>query len=79
MDAEEAGRIEALISRLGSRDYQEREDATAKLRELRESIVPFLEKAARNKDLEISTRARMILKDAYPPWLKPAPTGPAFP
>ena len=76
---EEAKRIEALINRLGSRDYQEREDATTKLREIAPDIVPFLEKAARDKDLEISTRARMILKNAYPPWLNPAPNGPAFP
>ncbi len=79
IDAEQAKKVEELIRQLGSPEYRKREEATEALRKLAETVVPLLEKAAENVDMEIATRARMLLKSAYPPWLKPAPTKPAAP
>ena len=72
-------RIEELVRQLGSPEYEQRERASADLHELGGKAVPFLEKAIQDNDLEIATRARMLLRDAYPPWLKPAAGKPDAP
>jgi len=55
--------IAALIRDLGADSYKARERATARLWRIGRPAVAALEAAARSEDLEVSTRAGMILAD----------------
>lgn len=55
--------IGALIGKLGSTDFEEREKADQELRKLGEKALPALEKASSHEDLEIAARARRIIDD----------------
>ena len=68
-DAKLTARIARLIKQLGDVKYEKREQATRELQKLSETAV--LEKATRHTDPEIVTRARILLRNVYPPWLKP--------
>jgi hypothetical protein len=78
-DANRTLHIQQLVRQLGNADYRQREQATAELHKEGEQAVPFLEKALQDEDLEIATRARMLLREAYPPWLNPSPARPQVP
>src|SRR5579862_3256120 len=56
------GNVSDLIRRLRSDDIVEREDAAKKLRAMGKPAAPELEKAAKEDDLELSARARDILR-----------------
>ena len=58
--------IEGLIRQLGSDDFREREEATARLKKLGVQALPALEKAAGADDAEISRRAQDLVKDLKP-------------
>lgn len=58
----ERGDPEALISQLGSSAFRTRESATVKLRAMGRTALPALKKAAASDDVEISARARSIIK-----------------
>ncbi|MDP7135365.1 MAG: hypothetical protein QF437_33020, partial [Planctomycetota bacterium] len=53
--------INATIQRLGSKSYDERESATRSLWSAGKSAEAALNRALRDKDLEIRVRARFIL------------------
>ncbi len=55
--------IAALIRELGADSYKARQRATARLWRIGRPAVAALEAAARSEDLEVSTRAGMILAD----------------
>ena len=78
-NAKRAPHIRELVRQLGSADYRQREQATAELHNEGEQAVPFLEQALQDEDLEIATRARMLLREAYPTWLNPSPARPTAP
>jgi hypothetical protein len=59
---ESAKRIEAAIVRLGSADFKQREAASTDLLGLRELAYPALQHATRSTDLEVSRRAKDIIK-----------------
>lgn len=68
--ADTAKRIDAAIAQLASKDYKQREAATAELLGLREQAFPALQQAAKSTDLEVSRRAKEALKtlaDTLPP------------
>ena len=60
--SEVAEKIALAISKLGHPDFQTRERATADLKALRERAYPFLLKALKNDDPEISRRADEAVK-----------------
>ena len=53
---------EEAIRRLGSEVASERDGAAARLKQLGEDARPALERAARDADLEIADRARLMLR-----------------
>jgi hypothetical protein len=55
-------RVEAAVARLGSADFKQREAASAELLGLRELAYPALQHATRSTDLEVSRRAKDIIK-----------------
>jgi hypothetical protein len=54
--------IKNLIEQLGADEYEAREEATMKLIELGEKVVPYLEQATKSDDPEIAWRCRRILR-----------------
>lgn len=58
---DETRKAEALIAKLGSRDFHEREDATQRLASMPEPPLASLKKAAESPDAETRWRARRIL------------------
>jgi HEAT repeat protein len=57
LDDETRNQLESLIRQLGDPSYRMREEATRKLMGMTTSILPFLEAASHDKDLEIAHRA----------------------
>src|SRR5262245_61604781 len=55
-------RIDAAVALLGSKDFKQRESAVAELVGLRELAYPAVQKASRSTDLEVSRRAKEVLK-----------------
>lgn len=64
-------RVAALVRQLGDPEYERREAASRELAQLGEAVAPWLEEATHSADVEIVTRARLLLKSVFPPWLKP--------
>lgn len=58
----DAGKIETLTKQLGADDFLTRERASARLVALRTLAIPFLEQAARDKDIEVARRAEECLR-----------------
>ena len=58
----DAGKIESLTKQLGADDFLTRERASARLVALRTLAIPFLEQAARDKDIEVARRAEECLR-----------------
>ncbi len=71
--AQDTSGIESLIEQLGDADFTVREDATAKLIELGDEAVPFLEKALHSEDPEVTWRAEQALEAIKTAKEKPAP------
>jgi len=63
-------RVEELVKKLGSEDFEERESATEELKKIGEPAAEALRKAAEGEDAEASWRAKDILKAIEKP--KPA-------
>ena len=61
--AEDSGEIDALVQKLGSSSYQERQDASTALRRIGLPAREALEKAVQSNDPEIRIRAAAILRD----------------
>ena len=76
-DAKLTARIARLIKQLGDDKYEKRVQATRELQKLSVTAIPSLEKATRHANPEIITRARILLRRVYPPWLKPPTRQPA--
>ena len=55
--------VAALVEALRSRRIEVREEAFGKLKGLGESALPALRKAASSKDLELSARAGLLVRD----------------
>jgi hypothetical protein len=55
--------VKAQISNLGSEEFETREKATARLRELGPQAVPYLSEAAKADDEEVKTRAEALLAE----------------
>jgi hypothetical protein len=55
--------IPALIQKLGSDDFAEREKADQQLRDIGEPALPALREAAQSKDAEMAARARRLVDD----------------
>jgi hypothetical protein len=60
-DEQRAPDVAKLIAQLGAEDWETRETATQKLRELGEGITPELIDAASSSDPEVRQRARFLL------------------
>ena len=56
-------RIEALIKKLGSADFKERQQATEALTELGHEALDLLRKATKSEDAEIKTRAEKLVAE----------------
>ena len=54
--------VAVLIDQLGSADFEEREQASAKLIAMGKPILPHLEKATKSDDAEVALRAENIIK-----------------
>jgi hypothetical protein len=61
LDEATQAKIEKLIKQLGDDAFQVREQATTELIKIGRPAVPFLRKALKNTDIEISRRARVVL------------------
>ena len=72
-------RIEKLVKQLGSDEYQEREDASRKLKEIGRPAIPALKKALKSEDLEVRLRAESILKEIGGQEKRPEPGRPYTP
>jgi HEAT repeat protein len=60
LDEDARVKLEALIRQLGNSSYRLREEATQKLLSMSTSVLPFLDAAARDHDLEIAHRAARV-------------------
>jgi hypothetical protein len=60
-DKKASARIDALIKKLGSADFDERQKATEALTELGHEALEQLEKATKSDDAEIKTRAEKLI------------------
>jgi tetratricopeptide (TPR) repeat protein len=69
-DTPKAAEINALIDRLGSSDFKQREAAHDRLLKLGDEAAPLLEKAAKDQDAERASQAKEIL--TYLRWKLPA-------
>ncbi|MGL6197079.1 MAG: tetratricopeptide repeat protein, partial [Thermoguttaceae bacterium] len=61
--------IQKLVEQLGDEDFTTREDAHAKLRKVGISAINELQKAASNPDIEVSERAKELLKYIELSWI----------
>jgi HEAT repeat protein len=55
--------LQAAVKRLGDNDFETREKATAQLKQAGRMALPYLNKAAKDPDVEIARRAEMILEE----------------
>ncbi len=62
-DKKANAKIEALVKKLGSADFKERQQASEKLTELGHEALELLQKATKSKDAEIKTRAEKLVAE----------------
>jgi hypothetical protein len=62
-DKTAAAKISALIKKLGSTDFKERQQATEKLKDYGEEALELLKKATESTDAEIKSRAEKIIEE----------------
>ena len=61
--------VSRWIEQLGSDEYQEREDATENLKKIGFRAVPELQKAMKSSDVEVSERAKELLRLVEMSWI----------
>ncbi len=64
-DEELRARIEGWIEKLGSEDFDTREEATEKLAEIGAKALPFLRQASKSKNEEIQSRSQELITEIY--------------
>lgn len=62
LSAEESDRAATLIQRLGSDEYQDREEAQSSLKKLGTAVIPLLEKGAEGEDAERRSRCSALVR-----------------
>ena len=60
---EQGKELQAAVKRLGDNDFETREKATAQLKQAGRMALPFLNKAAKDPDVEVARRAAMLLEE----------------
>ncbi len=70
-------KVNFLIARLGSMDFDTREEATAELTKLAPFALPELQAALQSDDLEVARRAQQVLNN-YLPAARLRMSAPAF-